>query len=405
MVDNLPAGAAVSYNITPQAEEANGAVNAGTYTVTAVVTPPTSAVNCEPVTLTAELVIEKANQDILFNELEVVQLEDAENFQLSAVASSGLPVTYTYTYDQSTPAATVSPEGWVEIIHSGSVLITAQQQGNSNYLPAVSVERRLIIESKDASVQEIVINGVVYTDPDAVIYYMMDCNDTTNEVPVQIDAEYGATVLPARDFIIGIPKPGVYRNTVEVVSEDGTSVQRYQIIVERPFAFDDIVVQKFDNTLLINNNPQTNGGYRFVKYEWYRNDVLIGTEQVYSAGNSKQDVLDENALYSAILTTENGDVIHTCASEITRTNNFKINVYPNPVRVNEQLEVVFDYPASAFKGATAALYTTSGKLLQSVKLNENVSSVKLPAGISEGIYMLVLQIEGRQETVKIVVKQ
>jgi len=40
-----------------------------------------------------------------------------------------------------------------------------------------------------------------------------------------------------------------------------------------------------------------------------------------------------------------------------------------------------------------------------VKLNENVSSVKLPAGISEGIYMLVLQIEGRQETVKIVVKQ
>ncbi|MEG1375707.1 MAG: T9SS type A sorting domain-containing protein, partial [Myroides sp.] len=405
MVDNLPAGAAVSYNITPQAEEANGAVNAGTYTVTAVVTPPASAVNCEAVTLTAELVIEKANQDILFNELEVVQLEDTENFQLSAVASSGLPVTYTYTYDQSTPAATVSPEGWVEIIHSGTVLITAQQQGNSNYLPAVSVERRLIIESKDASVQEIVINGVVYTDPDAVIYYMMDCNDTTNEVPVQIDAEYGATVSPARDFIIGIPKPGVYRNTVEVVSEDGTSVQRYQIIVERPFAFDDIVVQKFDNTLLINNNPQTNGGYRFVKYEWYRNDVLIGTEQVYSAGNSKQDVLDENALYSAILTTENGDVIHTCASEITRTNNFKINVYPNPVRVNEQLEVVFDYPASAFKGATAALYTTSGKLLQSVKLNENVSSVKLPAGISEGIYMLVLQIESRQETVKIVVKQ
>src|SRR5690606_13961799 len=119
MVDNLPAGAAVSYNITPQAEEANGAVNAGTYTVTAVVTPPASAVNCEAVTLTAELVIEKANQDIILNELEVVQLEDTENFQLSAVASSGLPVTYTYTYDQSTPAATVSPQGWVEIIHSG----------------------------------------------------------------------------------------------------------------------------------------------------------------------------------------------------------------------------------------------------------------------------------------------
>ena len=405
VVNNLPAGATVSYNINPQAEEDNGAVNAGTYTVTAVVSPPVSSVNCEAVTLTAELVIEKAAQDILFNELEVVQLEEAEDFQLGATATSGLSVDYTYSYEQSTPAATVSTQGWVEIMHSGSILITAHQQGNSNYLPADSVERRLIIESKDASIQEIVINGVVYTDPDAVIYYTMDCNDTTNEVPVEIDAEYGATVSPARDFIIGIPKPGVYRNTVEVVSEDGTTIQTYQIIVERPFAFDDIVVQKFDNTLLINNNPQTNGGYRFTKYEWYKNDVLIGTEQVYSAGNSKQDVLDQTASYRAILTTENGDVIHTCASEITRTNNFKINVYPNPVHVNEQLQVVFDYPASAFKGATAALYTTSGKLLQSVSLSENISNVQLPAGISEGIYMLILQIEGRQETIKVVVKQ
>src|SRR5690606_30994802 len=133
-------------------------------------------------------------------ELEVVLLETAADFQLDATASSGLPVTYTYTYDQSTPAATVTPQGWVEILHSGSILITAHQQGDSNYLPAASVERSLIIESNDATIQQIVVNGVVYTDPDAVIYYMLDCNDTTNEVPVQIVAEFGATVSPARDF-------------------------------------------------------------------------------------------------------------------------------------------------------------------------------------------------------------
>lgn len=234
---------------------------------------------------------------------------------------------------------------------------------------------------------------------------MLDCDAISNEVPVQIDAEYGATVSPARDFVIVTPKPGVYRNTVEVVSENGNVAQTYQIIIERPFAFNDIVIQKFDNTLLVNNNPETNGGYRFVKFEWYRNDMLIGTEQVYSVGNTKQDLLDTNALYSVILTTENGDVIHTYAAEITRKHNFKINVYPNPVRVNEQLQVVLDYPASALEGARAALYTTSGKLIQSVALNQNVSSVQLPKGISEGIYMLVLQIEGRQETVKVIVKQ
>ena len=56
-------------------------------------------------------------------------------------------------------------------------------------------------------------------------------------------------------------------------------------------------------------------------------------------------------------------------------------------------------------GAKAELYTTTGKRLQSVFLEQTASAVQLPAGISAGVYMLVLHIEGRQEIVKVIVKQ
>ncbi|WKW47122.1 T9SS type A sorting domain-containing protein [Myroides sp. JBRI-B21084] len=403
-VTNLPANASVSYSINPDTGLNNGAINAGTYVITAVVTPPITSVNCEKKTLTANLVIEKATQTIAFNELDALILENAADFQLAATATSDLPINYSYTYNQSSAAATVTSQGWVELQHSGSIFITAHQDGNNNYLPATVVERELIINSKDATIHQLVINEKVYNEPNEDIYYMQNCDALSNEVAIDVNTEFGATVIPANKFTIITPKPGIFRKTITITSENGEVTKTYNIVIERPFNFDDIVIQKFDNTLLVNNNPETNGGYRFVKYQWYKNDVLVGENQVYSVGNSTQDILDETALYSVTVTTENGDVIHTCASEVTRKHNFKINVYPNPVNTNEELQVVFDYPSSSFNGATAELFTTTGKRIHSAVLKEKVSSVQLPAEISSGIYILVLNIEGKQEVIKVIVK-
>src|SRR5690606_18002185 len=72
-VENLPEGAGVSYSIEPETDSNNGAINAGTYTITATVTPPANAVNCEDIELTAILTIEKADfEDITFNDDEFI---------------------------------------------------------------------------------------------------------------------------------------------------------------------------------------------------------------------------------------------------------------------------------------------------------------------------------------------
>src|SRR5699024_1575000 len=109
---------------------------------------------------------------------------------------------------------------------------------------------------------------------------------------------------------------GIYRQSVEVTSENGEVVRQYEIVVNRPFAFEDIVVQKFDNTLLVNNNPATNGGYRFIGYQWYRNDKPVGNEQIYSAGSSLEHLLEETATYRVVLTTDSGEEFHVCPSYI-----------------------------------------------------------------------------------------
>ncbi len=403
-VSSLPENATVTYSISPDSGLFNAAINAGEYTVTAIVTPPATAVNCESLTFVATLVIEKAPQNILFSDLEIALLEESDDYQLTAQASSGLPVNYTFTYEQVTPAAIVSTEGWVELQHSGSVFISANQEGNENYLPAMSVVKELKVESLDASLHQIFINDAVYVNPEETIYYLMDCGDSSNEVLVQLETEFGASVSPAHNFEIEMPKPGIYRETINIISENGENAKQYKIIVEKPFAFDEIVIQKFDNTLLINNNPQTNGGYKFVKFQWFRNDKLVGEEQVYSVGNSKEDLLDVNALYYVVLTTEDGDVIHTCSSFVVRKNNFKINIFPNPVKVSEKLEIVFDYPTIEFQGAKASLYSSTGMFLQSVTIHEKASSLQLPTNLSEGIYMLMIEVNGNQEFFKIVVK-
>src|SRR5699024_5543158 len=196
-------------------------------------------------------------------------LEEASDFQLTAQSNSGLPVTYTFTAEDTPPAAEVSSEGKVTLIHSGKIIITAHQEGNENYLPADSVSRALTIESQNADIDEIIIDGKTFKQPDSTIYYREDCGFIKDQISVAIHTEFGATVTPAREFMIATPKPGIYKKEVTVTSQNKQRKPTYRIIIERPFAFEDIVIQKFNNTLLVNNNPKNNGGYRFVKYQWY----------------------------------------------------------------------------------------------------------------------------------------
>ncbi|RNL87823.1 T9SS C-terminal target domain-containing protein, partial [Sinomicrobium pectinilyticum] len=388
----LPEGASVSY-------ENNGRTDAGMQEVTATVT----GANYETLVLTAVLTVEKASQVIDFAPIADKDLENDPDFQLEATASSGLPVSYTYTYLSADPPAVISPDGMVSLLSSGEVEITAHQEGNTNYLPADAVTRILHINSSNAFVSTLEINGTVYDNPGQETYYIMDCDNFAPQAEVQIHtADPNATVDPGPTFVIDTPEAGLYRREVTVTSQNGEQTRTYLVTVERRFNFDDIVEQKFNNVLLVNNNPATNGGYKFVKFEWFKNGKSIGTGQYYSAGNNKEDLLDPTARYSVRMTTDTGDVLTTCGGEIMLEASLDMKAYPNPVLSGELLHILADLPEEELSHLTINVYNQNGREVLRTTGREKETAVSLPR--IPGVYLVSCRTNQRKKTFKIIVK-
>ncbi|WP_297869134.1 YDG domain-containing protein, partial [uncultured Flavobacterium sp.] len=117
--------------------------------------------NYNPATLISreQLIIntQLANQTITFEPLTERTYGD-EPFSLNAIASSGLPITYT-----SSDETIASINGnIVTIVQPGSVTITALQEGNASYNPAPASIQNLVIGQKQLSVSEVVVAEKAY---------------------------------------------------------------------------------------------------------------------------------------------------------------------------------------------------------------------------------------------------
>ncbi|MCD0470461.1 T9SS type A sorting domain-containing protein [Flavobacterium sp. JAS] len=402
-VANLPAGATVTYATTPATGTANGATNAGVYTITATVTPSASTPNCSPITLTAQLTIKKAAQLITFGAIPVKILGGSNSFNLNATSDSGLAVTYSFISPTALPAATVvSTTGLVSLLRPGQIVITAHQAGDNNYLPAVDVSQVLIVKNNDVTVTKITIGNKVYLAPAKDIKYLMVCDE--NNPSVSILNETNATITPSASFTITTPKPGIYTKTVTITSEDGSTTANYTITVEKPFAFFDIVRQKFNNILLVNNNPQTNGGYEFVSYEWFKNGQSVGTGQYYSAGNALGTTLDPTADYSVKMTTKDGKVLHTCNSKISLSKSVEAKLYPNPTQTGRTITVEADFPSEELENMQISLYSVSGQLIKTVKSSTIQTEIQLPQA-ETSMYIVVVQTANIKKTLKVIVNK
>ncbi|QSW88743.1 T9SS type A sorting domain-containing protein [Flavobacterium endoglycinae] len=395
-VANLPTGATVTYSAN------NGATNAGTYAITATVTPASTSPNCSAITLNANLVINKAPQQITFNAIPVKTLGLNNTFNLDAVSDSNLPVTYTYTFDSPTPAATVTPSGQVTMTSSGEILITAHQAGDNNYLPAADVSQLLVILNNNVDVTRITIGNKVFDNPAKTITHVLACGETNPNITVL--NESGAVITPSANFTIQTPKAGIYTQDVTVTSQDGTLSATYTITVEKPFNFFDIVQQKFNNVLLVNNNPQTNGGYEFTAYQWFKNGQLIGTGQYYSAGETITSLLDPNAQYMVKMTTKDGKVLQTCPTQITLKNSLQAKLYPNPIETGKAITIEADFPTEELEKMQISLFSVSGQLVKTVQSSSAKTEIQLPETAAGNTLLVVLETPNIKKSFKVIVK-
>ena len=181
----------------------------------------------------------------------------------------------------------------------------------------------------------------------------------------------------------------------------------YDIIVRRPVGENDFtdgtvpfMMQRWDDVVIINNNPATNGGHTFVSYQWYRNGVAI-PGAIYK---NYQEIGGLNGFYSIEVVSNDADgrtvTYRTCEQYFS--SHSAIRVYPVPADVQQVVTVEFDMNAEDLKDATLDIYDVTGSLINHIS---NVEPITHVTGFkASGTYLgRITFATGETKTVKFVI--
>jgi uncharacterized repeat protein (TIGR02543 family) len=166
-------------------------------------------------------------------------------------------------------------------------------------LLSTKLQEYFVLGLESCEVQDEIINiQVTVKEPDLVL--------KVNGIPQAHDECEDEENCSVRHFInykFGNLKPGL--DTIAYTLESRFSYDNYKetnlILIERPIPFEDVVIKKWNNTLVVNNNLKTNGNYNFTNFKWFKNGSAIGiadTLQFYSAGPSHTDTLKASDKYT-----------------------------------------------------------------------------------------------------------
>ncbi|MDR0228057.1 MAG: GEVED domain-containing protein [Flavobacteriaceae bacterium] len=395
VVGDMPSDAVVTYTN-------NGQINVGKYAVFVTVD---YGKNYEILQLNGELFIEQATQEITFAPISKVVLEDTPTLQLTAKASSNLPITYTIDSQEPANVATIdSKTGVLTFLQPGQVVVTAHQEGNVNYKAAKPVSQTVEITSRDASIWDLLVDGVSYGKVGTEVYVSIGCDKPQDVVMIEVKTQYGAVVVPSALIEVNVKEYGIHQQLITVTSMDGTVSKSYKVIIEKRIPTEQIIFQKYDNILLVNKNTSTNGGYVFTGYQWYKNGEVIGKKQTYSAGGEVGAILESGAEYHVELTLYDGRKIVSCPIVVAAKAKTGLVVYPNPVNKSIHTQVNIRSQRKITQGVYT-VYTLLGQRIAHGELYGENMSITLPNTIASGSYFLVLKGEDVSETVQFIVKE
>ncbi len=255
-----------------------------------------------------------------------------------------------------------------------------------------------------ADISVLRINDEVFENPDDNIYYLIDCGATLDYVSISFELDSYASSSHLASFEMPVPTPGIYKEDIKVVSADSTQTRTYHIVVEKRFDYNDIVVKKYNNVLLVNNNPETNGGYHFSAFSWYKDGVLVGTDQYYSAGDDISDQLDLDAQYSVEMETEDGDLLQTCMFNVSYSEVFSLQVAPNPVKSGDIINVATKYSPEMLGNMNIIVKNISGGTVLQTRSRSNANHIVLPSSLAPGTYIVTTVAGGVELSAKIIVQ-
>ena len=257
----------------------------------------------------------------------------------------------------------------------------------------------------DSYLYGVYINGEKWKDMNET--FLLDCNNSNTPLNIQIEPIIGRTADTETTFEYTPTESGLNQIDFTISSKNGADSEPYQLKVSRPFAFNDLVTQMWNNTLTVNNNPENNGGYNFVDFEWYEDGKTIGdNRQYYSAGPLSTDILNANATYMVKLEDINGDKFQTCPSEITLEPLSTPVLYPNPAKIGETINIDLNMDThikTALDRSETSLMISdlNGRTIYSNRITEDNTSFKIS---NPGVYLIQIISNKHSYSTKLIVE-
>jgi hypothetical protein len=237
----------------------------------------------------------------------------------------------------------------------------------------------IIVEGNDGELSLIPeFNDTVYN-----YFVMLSCPPVRQEISISAIKGRGVYVIylgeARQDGTLTIHErdAGDHKAVIAVQKLDSS---RIYTITFRQRLPDTILQHLWDDMMIVNLNPNNNGGYNFTGFQWYLDSIAIpGETNRYML----QDALLNGSYYHTILKTATGKTLETCPYLYTEPND-QLRLYPNPVYEGDILTLEMDMS----KATEVQLYDIHGRLLKTYTVKENQHILRIPVTLNEGMYML-----------------
>jgi len=378
---NLPKDVIVSF-------DKNEFIEVGKYTITASFYFENKLIGTKQATLT--ITEKQANvpsiKDVVFEDKTVTY-----NGNTHSLKVLNLPKDVRVSFDNN------------EFVEVGTYTITASFYYENKLIGTKKGTLTIVRANEKAELIQVTINGQTFENIKQKTTYFLSCGE--NEVTISIDkiSEF-ASIDTDRTIEMTLTKMESKLITITVNSESKQTSNKYVFELIKTIDFNQVTTHNMNNIIAVNKDITQNGGYNFIKYEWFKNNELVSEKDHYVVGAQYNSQSDKDAMYYVKLFTDQGQTIYTCLAPIHVKNTNKILLHPNPVKENKKITFTFDSDLDQYYGATLEVYTVNGRLIHLQKLTDRITEVQLPLTIQAGYYIAVIKKASKQVTMHFVVE-
>lgn len=252
--------------------------------------------------------------------------------------------------------------------------------------------------SNSVEIKSLTIDG---TEWDINKQYTLDCGDSREFVTVNIET-YPNAKIDSSTFKIDVTKASVQKVKFTITSEDGATSKEYTLKIEIPFQSSQLISQKWNKVLTVNNNSSTNGGFNFTAYKWFKNGEQVATKQYYFVGRNSDETLDPTAVFSVTMTTDSGDEMRVCPFNVNVQKTVSVQVYPTQAKVGDNIYIDAQMDDNMLQQSDVSLYTLEGNFVKKIDIKSAQTYFQLS---NSGIYLLkYTSKDGYKNSFKLIIK-